>query len=157
MHGYDLHQRVEDELGRVWYIGMSNLYAALKRLEEAGYVEVSLAPQESYPARKVHHITPSGRERFMEWVRDPIPSIRDMRVEFPAKLYFYRLLGLEGRDALITAQEAVCRERLERVEKSAKAVPPGDFSQLVFDFRRRQIVAILEWLAAYRSEGPSTG
>jgi DNA-binding PadR family transcriptional regulator len=156
MHGYDLHQRVEEELGRIWYVGMSNLYAALKRLEEADQVEVMLMDQESYPPRKVYHVTSAGRQRFLEWVREPIPSMRDMRVEFPAKLYFFRLLDLAGRDGLITAQEAVCRERLDRLEESARAIPPNDFNQLVFDFRRRQIEAILDWLATCRSEKPPT-
>ena len=152
MHGYDLHQRVEEELGRVWYMGMSNLYATLKRLEDAGHVEVTLAPQENYPARKVYHVTPEGRERFMEWVRKPIPSMRDLRVEFLAKLYFFHILELEGGAELITAQEAVCRERLARLERSVEAVPPDDFDHLVFDFRRRQIRAILDWLVACRSD-----
>ena len=156
MHGYDLHQRVEEELGRIWYMGMSNLYAALKRLEEGREVEVTIRHQESYPPRKVYQVTPSGRERFLEWVHKPIPSMRDMRVEFPAKLYFFRFLDLEGRDELITAQEAVCRERLERMEESARAAPPNDFNQLVFDFRRRQIEAILDWLAACRRDDLST-
>ncbi|MBN1180450.1 MAG: helix-turn-helix transcriptional regulator [Anaerolineae bacterium] len=150
MHGYDLHQRVEEALSRIWYVGMSNLYAALKRLEEAGHVAATLMPQETYPARKVYHITPTGRERFLEWVREPLPSMRDMRVEFPAKLYFFRSLGLEGEDELIAAQEAVCRERLEQLESGARAIPPNDFNHLVFDFRRRQIEAILDWLAACR-------
>ena len=25
-HGYDLHQRVEEELGQIWYMGISNVY-----------------------------------------------------------------------------------------------------------------------------------
>jgi DNA-binding PadR family transcriptional regulator len=156
MHGYDLHQQVEEELGRVWYMGMSNLYAALKRLEKAGHVEVVLTPQENYPPRKVYHVTQVGQERFMDWVHKPIPSMRDMRVEFPAKLYFFHILALEGAVELIAAQEAVCRERLERLERSMQDVPPNDFDYLVFDFRRRQIQAILDWLAACRSDDFST-
>lgn len=156
MHGYDLHQRVEEELGRIWYLGMSNLYAALKRLEEAGHVEVTLTPQENYPPRKVYCVTDSGREWFMDWVREPNLSMRDMRVEFPAKLYFFHMLELEGLEGLIAAQEAVCRERLAHLEQSAEAAPPNDFNQLVFDFRRRQVQAILDWLAACRTDDIST-
>jgi DNA-binding PadR family transcriptional regulator len=156
MHGYDLHQRVEDELGRVWYLGISNLYAALKRLEEVGQVEVTLTPQENYPPRKVYRVTDSGRERFLSWVHRPVPSMRDMRVEFPAKLYFFHALELRGGEELIAAQEAVCRERLARLDQSAETVPPNDFNQLVFDFRRRQIQAILDWLAACRTDDVST-
>ena len=47
MHGYDLHRRAESELGRIWYMGLSNVYGALKRLEQTGQVESTLSPQES--------------------------------------------------------------------------------------------------------------
>jgi hypothetical protein len=74
--------------------------------------------------------------------------MRDMRVIFPAKLYFFHHLGLEGIEALISAQEDACRERLARLNASAERYPPDDFNQLVFDFRRRQLEAILDWLQA---------
>lgn len=152
MHGYDLHRRVKDELGVVWYMGISNIYGALKRLEQAGYVESILSPQESRPSRKVYHITPAGEQSFLEWMRRPVPAMRDLRVEFLAKLYFFRTLGLGGVEDLITAQEATCRERVERLEQSAARCDPHDFNRLVYDFRRRQIEAILDWLQAYRRE-----
>jgi len=146
MHGYDLHQRVEEDLGRIWAMGISNIYGAMKRLEQAGQAQSSLSPQENRPPRKVYHITPAGRRSFLEWLQRPVPSMRDMRVEFPAKLYFFHTLGLEGGAALITAQEAVCRERVARLEQRAAQCEPQDFDQLVFDFRRRQIEAIIQWL-----------
>lgn len=147
-HGYDLHRRAEEELGRVWRVGLSNLYAALKRLEESGTVEFTLNAQEDRPDRKIYRITPRGRERFLTWIQEPISSMRDMRVIFPAKLYFFHRLGLEGVEELVSAQEAVCRERLDRLNASAERYPPDDFNQLVFDFRRRQLEAILDWLQA---------
>ncbi|MEA3375614.1 MAG: PadR family transcriptional regulator [Chloroflexota bacterium] len=152
MHGYNLHQRVEDELGVIWYMGMSNIYGALKRLEQAGHVESTLRLQEGRPPRKVYRITPAGRRSFLDWVRRPIPTMRDIRVEFLAKLYFFRALGLEGAEELIVAQEPVCRERVERLEQSAAQCAPHEFNRLVYDFRRRQIEAILDWLQFCREE-----
>lgn len=147
-HGYALHRRAEEELGRVWRVGLSNLYAALSRLEESGAVEFTLSPQEDRPDRKIYRITPQGRERFLTWVQEPIPSMRDMRVIFPAKLYFFHCLGLEGVKDLISAQEDVCRDRLAQLNASAERYPADHFNQLVFDFRRRQLEAILDWLQA---------
>lgn len=152
MHGYDLHRRVEEHLGRIWYMGLSNVYSALNRLEEAGWVTSTLDPQESRPTRKVYRITPAGRKAFQEWLHQPISAIKDMRVEFPAKLYFFRTLDLEGVQALIAAQENVCRERVERLKGNAAQCDAHDFDRLVFDFRRRQIEAILRWLAFCREE-----
>jgi PadR family transcriptional regulator AphA len=152
MHGYDLHRRVEDELGIVWYMGISNVYGALKRLEQASRVESTLSPQEGRPPRKVYRITPAGEQSFLDWVRRPVPTMRDMRVEFPAKLYFFHLLGLEGIGELVAAQEAVCRARVEWLEQKIAQCGPQDFNRLVFDFRRRQIEAILDWLQVCREE-----
>jgi PadR family transcriptional regulator AphA len=146
VHGYELHGRVEEELGWIWTMGVSNIYGALKRLEQAGQVESTLTPQENRPPRKVYRITPAGRSSFLDWVQRAVPSIRDMRVEFPAKLYFFHALDLRGAGELIVAQEAVCRERIERLERRAARCGPRDFDRLVFDFRRRQIEAILAWL-----------
>ncbi|HHS97973.1 MAG TPA: PadR family transcriptional regulator [Chloroflexi bacterium] len=160
LHGYDLHRRVETELGYVWRMGMGYIYNTLKELEQAGQVESVVLPQENRPPRKVYRITPEGRRSFLDWVRQPVDAVRDMRVEFPAKLYFFHLLDLDGVSRLLTAQEAACRRRLEQIEEAAGRYGPHDFSRLVFDFRRRQIEAILEWLAdcretweAWRSAG----
>ena len=152
MHGYDLHQRVQEQLGEVWYMGLSNVYGALGRLEQSGRVTSSLSPQESRPARKIHRITPAGKESFLEWMRCPVNSMRDMRVEFPAKLYFFRTLGMDGVEDLITRQEAVCRERIERLKQTSGQSASRDFDRLVYDFRRRQIEAILDWLGVCREQ-----
>jgi len=152
LHGYDLHRRVEEELGWIWYMGLSNVYSALKRLEQAGLVASTLNAQENRPPRKVYRITSAGEKSFLDWVRRPAPTIRDMRVEFPAKLYFFRVLGLDGVEELLVAQGAICRERVAQLEQRMLQCSPHDFDRLVFDFRRRQIEAILAWLDACREE-----
>jgi PadR family transcriptional regulator AphA len=152
MHGYELHRCVEEELGRIWSMGISNVYGALKRLEGSGQVSATIAPQDNRPDRKIYRVTPAGRESFLDWMRRPVPAMRDMRVEFLAKLYFFHALGIEGSEELIAAQDAVCRERVERLEGSLARCGPQDFDRLIFDFRRRQIEAILGWLTSCREE-----
>ena len=152
MHGYDLHQQVEAKLGEIWYMGISNIYGALKRLEQSGQVESDLVPQNDRPPRKVYRITPAGEQSFLDWLRRPVPAMREMRVEFPTKLYFFRALGLAGTDDLIAAQEAVCRERAQEMEQKIARCPAHGVNRLVFDFRRRQIEAIIEWLHICREE-----
>jgi PadR family transcriptional regulator AphA len=157
MHGYDLHESVEEELSEVWYMGMSNIYGALKRLERSGYVEFTLIPQEGRPSRKVYQITPAGKQSFLDWLRQPVSSMREVRVEFLAKLYFFCVLGADGVNDLVAAQETVCQERVEQLEQSAVQCSPDDFKRLVFDFRRRQIEAIVDWLQVCREEAVDWG
>lgn len=145
-HGYALHQRAEEELGRIWYMGMSNVYATLKDLEEAGQVASTL-DEESYPPRKVYAITPLGRAAFLAWVCDPVEAVRDIRVEFLAKLYFYHTLELDDPVSLLRAQAALCRERLDELDRRATE-GEDRFDRLVSDFRRRRILSSIEWLQA---------
>ena len=149
-HGYALHERAEQELGHIWYMGMSNVYGTLRELEEAGRVACAL-DDESYPPRKVYTITADGRSHFLAWLREPVPAMRDMRVEFLAKLYFFHALGLQGVEALLEAQERVCRERLEQLGLGAGSVEET-FDRIVNEFRRRRIEANLEWLTVVERE-----
>ena len=146
MHGYELHQQYELELGQVWRAGRSQVYGLLKDLEEAGQVEVRVEQQESRPARKIYSLTPAGRQAFKHWVRQPVANTRDIRVLFLAKLYFLRRLGLDGLDELIEAQKVICRERADGITRRAAELSPEDFENLVLGFRHHQLEAIREWL-----------
>jgi PadR family transcriptional regulator AphA len=152
MHGYDLHRHAKNELGRIWHMGISNVYGALRQLEEATLVESTVNPQSNRPARKIYRITRAGRKSFRDWVQQPTPSMQRLRVEFLAKLYFLHTLSLKGADELIAAQETICQERIAQLERSAAESSSQDFDQLVFDFRRRQIEAILDWLGVCHKE-----
>jgi PadR family transcriptional regulator AphA len=144
-HGYELYQQFSRDLGRVWELGLSKLYAQLGQLEEAGLVEAQMEPQAGRPARKVYHLMPEGRAVFLEWVRQPTPYLRHIRVEFLARLYFYQQLALDGLDELVARQQAVCQDQVERFERLA--CETGDeFRRCVLEFRRGQLEAVIRWL-----------
>jgi DNA-binding PadR family transcriptional regulator len=144
-HGYDLHREFSRELGQVWRVGRSKLYAQLKQLESEGLVRVELERQPNRPDRKVYHITPAGRRKFLAWVHEPTPYLRYLRVEFLARLYFFRRLPLPGLERLVEAQKAICDEQIERWREEA-AASDDEFLELVLDFRRGQLEAVIEWL-----------
>ena len=144
-HGYELHQEFSHELGPVWQIGLSQLYAQLKQLECAGLVTAETEPQPNRPPRKVYHLTPEGQAVFVEWVHQPTPYLRHIRVEFLARLYFFRRLSLPGLEALVAGQKGVCRTQIERFERLA-AETDDDFRRLVLEFRKGQLQAVIYWL-----------
>jgi len=156
-HGYDLHSRIARELGPVWHIGRGHLYNALRDLERAGQVQYTLLPQADRPPRKIYAITPAGQEAFLDWVRRPVPAVRDIRTEFLAKLYFLRALGLEGWGELVEAQRALLSARLAQLDAQYARADPAAFHRLVLDLRRRQARAALEWLEGLTTDdGPPT-
>jgi DNA-binding PadR family transcriptional regulator len=144
-HGYELYQQFSQDLGRVWQLGLSKLYAQLKQLQEAGLIKAQMEPQPSRPARKVYHLTPEGRAVFLEWVRQPTPYLRHIRVEFLARLYFFQKLALDGLDELVARQQAVCQDQVERFERLT-AEADDEFRRCVLEFRRGQLVAVIRWL-----------
>ncbi len=144
-HGYELYRHFEDSLGGVWRIGLSQLYAQLKQLEEAGLVASQVEPQPDRPARKVYRLTEEGRAVFLEWVRQPTPYLRRIRVEFLARLYFFRRLKLEGLSQLVARQQAVCQHQIERFGQLA-AESDDAYRRCVFEFRRGQLEAVTRWL-----------
>jgi PadR family transcriptional regulator AphA len=157
MHGYELYRYFTDPsaLGQVWYLGLSQMYKLLKELEAQGHVEASVESQESYPPRKVYHITPAGRAAFWQWMEKPVRNTRLIRVEFLAKLFLAQLLGSKMIGRLIDAQLETCQAQLARLQEK---IEMGDdrrasgegFEYLIFCFRRGQIQAIVDWLRTCR-------
>lgn len=144
-HGYELYQELEQDLGGVWQIGLSQLYAQLKQLQEAGLVDVQTEPQPNRPPRKVYHVTEEGRDVFLHWLRQPTPYLRLIRVEFLLRLYLFDRLSLSGVEQLVAVQRAVCREQADRFEQAAVTAENG-FRRLVHEFRQGQMEAVIRWL-----------
>jgi PadR family transcriptional regulator AphA len=144
-HGYELYQELERELGRVWEVGQSQLYAQLKQLEEMNLVTARTEPQPHRPPRKVYQLTPKGRQIFEDWVHRPSPYLRYIRVEFLARLYFFQRLSLAGLEELVDEQKGVCQAQIERFERLASETDDS-YRRLVLDFRRGQLEAVIRWL-----------
>ncbi len=144
-HGYELYQEFRRDLGREWQLGLSKLYAQLKQLEEAGLVASQTEPQPNRPARKVYHLTPQGRAVFFDWLQQPTPYLRQLRVGFLARLYFFRRLALPGLEQLVAEQKAVCQVQCERFERLL-AETDDAFRRCVLEFRRGQLEAVIHWL-----------
>jgi DNA-binding PadR family transcriptional regulator len=144
-HGYEIHQYLESGLGPIWYAGRSQVYALLKRLEAADEVFSKLKQQNLRPAKKIYSITDKGRKTFQDWLQKPVEKIRDLRIEFLAKLFFIKELRLAGMPELIEKQIQICQEQLESLRKQDETVA-DEFRRLVLSFRIGQINAILAWL-----------
>lgn len=145
-HGYGLHEEFSDQLGRVWRLGRSKLYAQLKQLEGSDWVEVQTEFQPSRPPRKVYHLTPAGREAFLDWLHQPTPHLRRIRIELLTRIYFFEHLSLPGLDQLIADQRHLLQSRIRLLNQKG-AETDDRFWQLVLAFRKGQLEAVDRWLA----------
>ena len=143
-HGYDLYERVRQELGQIWQIGMSQTYNILKRLEAKGFIIGAV--QEKAPARRRFRLTPAGRRRYKEWLKTPAePSARAIRVEFLTRLYFTYTTTPKAALSLIDTQIAETQAGLAHlIEALAKLPPEQTFNRLGLDLCLRQLASILD-------------
>jgi len=149
-HGYAIHQELSDSngLGSVWQIKLSQLYALLGKLEDAGYITATTEPQENKPPRKLFHLTKEGESAFLVWRQRPVRHGRSLRLEFLVKLYFARFEGAERTAQLLAAQRKQCRDWLETEQEIVNTEEANGrrYGRLVHQFRLGQIQAMLDWL-----------
>ena len=73
MHAYAINAIIKEMGLEHWaYISPASIYAAFSRLEKIGCVEVSTEKVGNMPERKVYTITPNGKERLLEELREAI-------------------------------------------------------------------------------------
>lgn len=150
-HGYALYRDFTLAFDLIWHAEQAKFYGILAALEEKGHLRITTELQEKRPARKVYHITASGHDAFLEWVGQPVTSMRAVRVEFMAKLRFHSLLDLGDIEKFIDHQMFALQAMLMEWEQTDQ--PESDPIRIwVKDFRRRQALFMIEWLAVCKQD-----
>ena len=144
-HGYEIMQFLESTLQSTWQVSTSQLYALLKRLEHDGLLESNLERQETRPSKRVFSLTSKGKKTFLAWLRIPVEHIRDLRIEFLAKLFFFQSFSLNGGGELIKAQVSSLEDTKEKLQKRNKKESEA-FRKLVLEIKLMTIETWQEWL-----------
>ncbi len=147
-HGYQLleHFRAPEQLGRVWHLSVSQLYAILKRLERKDFIQGREIESEDAPPRTVYRLTEAGSVRFDCWLHkeNPPASTRRIRTEFLSRLYIARLLDLPVAP-IIERQKTACRQHQKILIEKRDQTAPGT-GCLSLDLLVSELGAILQWL-----------
>ena len=147
-HGYDLHRKVITDLGSVWHLSQSQAYTILKRLETKGDISAEEIHQEKLPSRQLLHITPQGRERFIDWLDAPSGgSTRAIRLEFITRLYFLHQYFPDNISFTFDRQRSEAENCIRRLE-TVRANLPDDqiYNRMSLDMRVEQLETVLKWL-----------
>jgi len=144
-HGYEIMQFLATALGSTWHVGTSQLYFLLKRLERDNLLCSGVEIQDTRPSKRIFSLTPGGKKAFMDWIKRPTEHVRDLRIEFLAKLFFFDLLSLKGGNELIDAQVQAMERMKESIQqKQEKEKDP--FNRLVLGFKMATVESSLQWL-----------
>ncbi len=147
-HGYALLSCFRDpaQLGRVWDLSTSQLYAVLKRLEGQGLIVGTEAYPPDAPPRTEYALTGEGRIRLDAWLNhvSPSASVHRVRVEFLSRLYIARLLNLPT-ERIIEHQKAACAAQRDDLLAERACAAPG-IGYLSLELQLAQMEAILLWI-----------
>jgi DNA-binding PadR family transcriptional regulator len=147
-HGYQLIACFRDpaQLGKVWKLSTSQIYAVLKRLGAQGLISGHEIESADAPTRVEYTLTPAGIRRLEDWLTEPNPSasVRRVRVEFLSRLYLARLLNLPTVD-LVRWQKESCRQRHAVLIVERDCAEPG-VGRLALELEIAQLDAILDWI-----------
>lgn len=147
-HGFAIARqlRSDSDLGRVITVQRPLVYRALDRLTAAGMIEAAqVEPGDAGPNRTIHRTTRRGRAALARWLDRPVDHVRDLRVEFLAKL---RLNERRSRSAarLVQAQRAALDTTLTRLARTQ-----GD--DVVDRWRHHNAAAVDAFLSELDLEG----
>lgn len=147
-HGYQLleHFRQPSELGLVWNLSTSQLYAVLKRIEKNNFIVGREVESPDAPPRTEYHLTNTGKNQLEHWLfaSNPSPSVRRVRVEFLSRLYVARLLNIPTLE-IVQNQKHTCQKRYQELLDQRSTTEPG-IGFLAVELNIAQLSAILQWI-----------
>ena len=88
--GYDLKREFEQGAAHYWAADLAQIYPALKKMEQLGWLTSESAPSEKGPPRKLYSRTPAGLAELCDWVRTG-PTVGTQRAPWAAQIEFAHL------------------------------------------------------------------
>lgn len=153
MHGYALRACIALGLGPLWQVASSQLYQVLHRLEKRGCVCRSSQAPSAGPSKRVYHVTGKGEEAFWEWAQEPVGTMRNIRVEFAAKLYFLRRQKLGAVSPFIDRQLSELRRVKGRLSSEARtSSDDADLNAAWLTLQLATVDNFSRWLKAHREQ-----
>lgn len=90
--GYELARRFDKSIGYFWHATHQQIYRELARMEAAGWIESSSAPDAGKTRKREYRVLPAGRAELARWACESSPPM-DLRDEFMVKLRADAALG----------------------------------------------------------------
>ena len=150
-HGYDLKREHDALFPAAKELAFGQVYAALGRLQDKGFVEEAARERVDGPDRTAYRLTDAGRDELASWLAtvEPLPE----RTANPVATKVTLLLLTEGTHRAV---EHLVRERAARVERmreltTAKHKPGTTLQEvLATDLTLAHLDADLHWIESAR-------
>ena len=109
MTGYALRDAIRMHLGAFWSESFGQIYPALARLRDEGLVGTTEGER---PGSSTHHLTPAGRARLIELMREPA-TMTPPRNGMLLRLFFGDVIGADACRALVAEARGLAVSQLD--------------------------------------------
>lgn len=158
--GYDLKRWLDSELGRIFRPStqLSQIYRALAKLAEQGWVVFDVERQEGRPDAKIYRLTPDGHRELRAWLATPYqPTPRFAEPEFLTRFVFAGALLSDAEVAGLVrieleARRAQLAEYRERARPEERWAPELDYERAMraldraHEYEDRALERHVRWL-----------
>ena len=156
--GYDVKRVMQDSPFLYWSGNNNQIYKALMRLLENGFVTNEIQYQESAPNKKIYSITESGMSELLRWVMSEEPEVPEFKKTFLIQLSWAGCLETEKVEELLARYEKIMTQQLamRREEKCREKNFPNRSKQehfmweMIYDNFVMMCEAELCWIQSFR-------
>lgn len=156
--GFVCRKFLQDSPFLYWSGNNNQIYKALVKLLENGFVTNEIQYQESAPNKKIYSITESGLSELIRWVTSEEPEIPEYKKAFLIQLSWAGRLEPEKIDELLTKYEKTMTQQLamRKEEKRREKNFPNRSEQehfvweMIYDNFVRMCEAELFWIQQFR-------
>lgn len=110
--GYDLARRFDKSIGYFWHATHQQIYRELARMEAAGWIESSSAPDAGKTRKREYRVLDAGRAELVRWSGEASAPI-DLRDDFMVRLRADAALGPLGLAPELQRRIALHQARLQ--------------------------------------------
>ena len=156
--GYDIKKEIETGIGNFYKSSYGNLYPALKRLTDQGYLTLA---QETHVDRlkKYYMATELGKSAFLKWLTSPIDK-STLTVSVLTRIFFFAELPKDMRDKQLQEYEQHFQQIISEYKQMAQqfAATGQDItdyhgvSTLYYGLQTAQ--GMIRWLKHIKAEKP---
>jgi DNA-binding PadR family transcriptional regulator len=131
LSGYDLNKMFQHVISFFWTTDQSQIYRALYKLRDQGYVEIEYVAQEDNPDKKIYHLTEAGRVELRRWLAE-VHELGPSRSVWLAQLFFGDEVTPADMIQLLEARIEQIRPELAELESRRRSWVTG-FDDVVED------------------------
>jgi PadR family transcriptional regulator, regulatory protein AphA len=115
--GYDLWKMFNGSVNNYWSATNTQIYRTLSELAEKKMVEIEVIQQETNPNKKVYHLTETGKEELLIWLKTPL-DLTPVRDKFLVQFSFSDILKSDDIINNIITYIKKIEGRLNRLKSS---------------------------------------